>query len=133
MLYEDAYGESNLNLMTAQEIKDKYEIEIEDTSVISSTNPNVEDFPPKARAAFWRTETIFSAEVYYDDGFAKKIQPLPQVIASNPEEAQLLAEKKADELVGEGNWLEANVRPIGLASEHMAKEDIPIPQPPQLQ
>jgi len=84
VIYEDAYGDTGHSLMTLQEIKDQYGIEIE-VENINSENLQI----------------VFSAEVYYDDGLAKKIQPLPQVTATNPEYAQLLAEEEANKLVGE--------------------------------
>ena len=102
VVYEDAYGDTGHSVLTAQEIKDQYGIDVttetpDETIVLGSI--------------------VFTASVFYNDGLGDKIHPLPNITAKSPEEAQAQAAIEANKLIGEKKWLEVSVRPAGLTAE----------------
>ena len=55
---------------------------------------------------------IFSVSVFYNIGLGNQIKELPQIKAKSLQEAQLIAEKSADKIIGEEKWKEVKIRPI---------------------
>ena len=102
VIYEDAYGDTGHSILTAQEIKNTYGINVETQTV-----------EPKFESPM--IQTRFEAIMRFNEGLGPQNKELPAVVARDFNEAQKLAEAEADKARGEGEWIEVKVRPLGPA------------------
>lgn len=100
LFWEDAYEQAGYEYTSVQGIKDRYGIDVS------------EHFDEERKNQF-----LFSASILHNQGLGNEIKNLPNIKAETFEEAQKQAKIQADQELGEDNWLEVKVRPLGPCNE----------------